>query len=46
MILAPHIGSNTPDANRRMAEAALRNVALGEEGRFGEMNLLNPDVLG
>ena len=46
VILAPHIGSNTPDANRRMAEAALRNVALGEEGRFGEMNLLNPDVLG
>jgi len=46
VILAPHIGSNTPDANRRMAEAALRNVALGAEGRFAEMNLLNPEVLG
>jgi phosphoglycerate dehydrogenase-like enzyme len=45
VILAPHIGSNTPDANRRMAEGALRNVSLAEEGRFGEMNLLNPDVL-
>ena len=46
VILTPHIGSNTPDANRRMAEAALRNVAYGADGRFGEMNLLNPDVLG
>ncbi|MEO7275966.1 MAG: NAD(P)-dependent oxidoreductase [Vicinamibacterales bacterium] len=46
VILAPHIGSHTPDANRRMAEAALRNVALAEDGGFAEMNLLNPEVLG
>ena len=46
VILTPHIGSNTPDANRRMAEGALRNVALGHDGRFAEMNLLNPEVLG
>jgi len=45
VILAPHIGSNTPDANRRMAEAALRNVSFAEEGRFADMNLLNPEVL-
>jgi phosphoglycerate dehydrogenase-like enzyme len=45
VILAPHIGSNTPDANRRMAEGALRNVALADEGKFTQMNLLNPDVL-
>ena len=45
VILAPHVGSNTPDANRRMAAAALRNIELAEAGRVGEMSLLNPEVL-
>jgi len=45
VILAPHVGSSTAEANRRMAEAALRNIRLAEAGDFGAMNLLNPDVL-
>ena len=45
VILTPHIGSHTPDANRRMAAAALRNIELAEDGRFEAMSLLNPEVL-
>jgi phosphoglycerate dehydrogenase-like enzyme len=45
VILAPHIGSHTVEANRRMAERALANVQLGHARRYAEMNLLNPDVL-
>jgi lactate dehydrogenase-like 2-hydroxyacid dehydrogenase len=45
VIAVPHIGSNTADANRRMAERALRNVELGIAGRVSEMDLLNPQVL-
>lgn len=45
VILVPHIGSNTADANVRMAERALRNIALAERGDFAAMDLLNPDVL-
>jgi phosphoglycerate dehydrogenase-like enzyme len=45
VILAPHVGSNTVAANRRMSERALRNVELGAAGRVKEMDLLNPDVL-
>jgi phosphoglycerate dehydrogenase-like enzyme len=44
-ILTPHVGSSTADANRRMAEAALRNIALAIAGDFAAMNLLNPEVL-
>ncbi len=44
-VLTPHIGSNTADANTRMAQHALRNILLGEEGAYGQMNLLNPEVL-
>ena len=46
VILVPHIGSNTTDANRRMSERALRNVEYGAAGRTGDMDLLNPEVLG
>jgi phosphoglycerate dehydrogenase-like enzyme len=45
VILVPHIGSNTAEANVRMAERALRNVTLAERGDFGAMDLLNPDVM-
>jgi len=45
VILTPHVGSNTVEANRRMAERALRNIALAEAGAFAEMDLVNPEVL-
>jgi phosphoglycerate dehydrogenase-like enzyme len=45
VIMTPHVGSNTPDANHRMAAAALRNIELAEDGDFAAMALLNPDVL-
>lgn len=45
IILVPHIGSNTTEANVRMAERALRNVTLAESGDFTGMDLLNPEVL-
>lgn len=45
VILAPHVGSNTAEANIRMAERALHNIALAERQQFDEMDLLNPDVL-
>ena len=45
VILTPHVGSNTIEANRRMAERALENIRLAQAGRFAEMDLLNPEVL-
>jgi phosphoglycerate dehydrogenase-like enzyme len=45
VLLLPHVGSNTLEANCRMAERALRNVRLAESGNVAEMDLLNPDVL-
>jgi len=45
VILAPHVGSNTVEANRRMSERALRNVDLGIARDFAAMDLLNPEVL-
>jgi phosphoglycerate dehydrogenase-like enzyme len=45
VVLLPHVGSNTAEANVRMAERALRNVTLAEAGDFGAMDLLNPEVL-
>lgn len=45
VILAPHVGSNTAECNIRMAERALRNVALADRGEFTAMDLLNPEVL-
>ncbi len=38
VVLTPHIGSNTREANRRMAETALKNVMLFFAGRIDEMN--------
>jgi phosphoglycerate dehydrogenase-like enzyme len=46
VLLVPHVGSNTVDANRRMAERAIENLSLADAGRFAEMDILNPDVIG
>jgi phosphoglycerate dehydrogenase-like enzyme len=45
VILTPHVGSNTVEANRRMAERALQNIALAERRAFARMDLVNPEVL-
>jgi lactate dehydrogenase-like 2-hydroxyacid dehydrogenase len=45
VILTPHVGSNTVEANRRMAERALQNISFAEAGEFDRMDLLNRDVL-
>jgi phosphoglycerate dehydrogenase-like enzyme len=45
VILTPHIGSNTVQANRRMAERALQNIVFAEADAFARMDLLNPEVL-
>jgi phosphoglycerate dehydrogenase-like enzyme len=45
VILVPHIGSNTAEANRRMALRALRNVQLADDGDLAALDLINPDVL-
>ena len=46
VIMTPHVASNTVEANRRMAQRALQNIALAENRAFDSMDLLNPDVLG
>lgn len=45
VILTPHVGSNTVEANTRMAVRALRNVALARSREYSQMDLLNPEVL-
>ena len=45
VVLAPHVGSHTTEANRGMAERALQNVMLAEAGDFTGMDVVNPDVL-
>ena len=45
VILTPHVGSNTVEANRRMAERALSNIVLAEARAFAQMDLVNPEVL-
>jgi phosphoglycerate dehydrogenase-like enzyme len=46
VVLTPHVGSYTGDANRGMARRALGNIEHFEAGRFADMDLLNPEVLG
>lgn len=46
VILTPHVGSNTADANRRMAERALGNIRFAEAKEIGRMDILNREVLG
>jgi phosphoglycerate dehydrogenase-like enzyme len=45
VVLIPHIGSNTAEANRRMAARALRNIVLAEAGALAQLDLLNPEVM-
>jgi phosphoglycerate dehydrogenase-like enzyme len=45
VILTPHVGSNTIEANHRMAQRALQNIGMAESGQFRSMDLLNPEVL-
>ena len=42
VILTPHIGSATAEANRRMAERALRNIRFALSGQLNRMDLVNP----
>jgi phosphoglycerate dehydrogenase-like enzyme len=44
-LLLPHVGSNTAEANARMAERALRNIRLAMAGDVAGMDLLNPEVV-
>jgi lactate dehydrogenase-like 2-hydroxyacid dehydrogenase len=41
VILTPHVGSNTVESNRRMAERALQNVRFAAAGDVARMDLLN-----
>ena len=45
VILTPHVGSNTVESNRRMAERALQNIQFADAGELQRMDLLNADVL-
>jgi phosphoglycerate dehydrogenase-like enzyme len=46
VVLTPHVGSHTAEANRAMAERALANIRFAEAGNFRSMDLLNPAVVG
>jgi phosphoglycerate dehydrogenase-like enzyme len=46
VILTPHIGSHTAEANTRIAARALRNGRLAAAGEYGQLDLLNPEALG
>jgi phosphoglycerate dehydrogenase-like enzyme len=45
VILTPHVGSHTSEANAGMASRALQNVRRAEAGDFGGMDLVNPEVI-
>jgi phosphoglycerate dehydrogenase-like enzyme len=45
VVLAPHVGSHTREANRGMAERALQNIMLAAAGDYEGMDLLNPTVI-
>ncbi len=42
VILTPHVGSNTQEANRRMAEASLANVRAFLGGRPDQLTRVDP----
>lgn len=44
-ILTPHVGSNTAEANARMAARALQNITYAIAGTVDRMDLLNSEVL-
>ncbi len=45
VLMLPHVGSYTGAAGKRMAERAIHNAQAAIEGRYTEMDLLNPEVL-
>jgi phosphoglycerate dehydrogenase-like enzyme len=45
VILVPHVGSHTREANRGMALRALQNVTLAEARHFDQMDVVNPEAL-
>jgi phosphoglycerate dehydrogenase-like enzyme len=45
VVLTPHVGSNTVESNRRMAERALMNVRFAHAGQLNRMDVVNRDVL-
>jgi phosphoglycerate dehydrogenase-like enzyme len=45
VVMTPHISSSTVEACNRMASRALRNIRWAEAGEYGQMDLLNPEVV-
>jgi lactate dehydrogenase-like 2-hydroxyacid dehydrogenase len=45
VILTPHVGSNTVESNRRMAERALQNIQFARARQFERMDVVNRDLL-
>jgi lactate dehydrogenase-like 2-hydroxyacid dehydrogenase len=45
VVLTPHVGSNTVESNRRMAERALMNIQFAHAGQFDRMDVVNRDVM-
>jgi len=45
VVLTPHVGSNTVESNRRMAERALMNIHFALAGQFDRMDVVNRDML-
>jgi phosphoglycerate dehydrogenase-like enzyme len=45
VVLTPHVGSHTSEANRGMASRALENVRRALARDFGGMDLVNPEVI-
>lgn len=45
VILTPHIGSNTKEANERMAKRTVENVLLALKRHWNKLDLVNPEVL-
>ncbi len=45
VVLTPHVGSNTVESNRRMAERALANIQFAQAGQLDRMDVVNRDVL-
>jgi phosphoglycerate dehydrogenase-like enzyme len=45
VVLTPHVGSNTVESNRRMAERALMNIQFAEAGQFDRMDIVNREAV-
>jgi lactate dehydrogenase-like 2-hydroxyacid dehydrogenase len=41
VVLTPHVGSNTMESNRRMAERALQNIRFAHAGQIDRMDVVN-----